>query len=62
MKEANEISKTLTLVFNETGCCGHILRTAKGFKACDANDRLIGVFETAGLGIVVLLEAASDAA
>jgi hypothetical protein len=62
MKEANEISKTLTPVFNETGCCGHILRTANGFKACDANDRLIGVFETAGLGIVVLLEAASDAA
>jgi hypothetical protein len=29
-------------VFNKTGCCGHILRTAKGLKACDANDRLSG--------------------
>jgi hypothetical protein len=53
----NEISTK-----TETGCCGHILHTARGFRACDANDKEIGVFETAGLGIVALLEAASDAA
>lgn len=39
-------------------CCGHILRTAKGFKACDANDKEIGVFETPAAGIVALLEVA----
>ena len=34
---------------------GHVLRAAKGFRAFDANDHEIGVFETAGLGIVALL-------
>jgi hypothetical protein len=38
------------------------LRTARGFKACDANDKEIGVFETPAAGIVALLEAATDAA
>jgi hypothetical protein len=47
MEKATDIStKTLMPVFDVSGCCGHILRTAKGFKACDANDRLIGIFET----------------
>ena len=56
MKNATDIStKTLMPVFDASGCVGHILRTAKGFRACDANDREIGVFETAGLGIVALL-------
>jgi hypothetical protein len=49
-------------VFNTTGCVGHILRTAKGFRACDANDKESGVFETPALGFVALLEAATDAA
>ena len=58
MNEANEIStKTLMPVFNVSGCVGHILKTARGFRACDAN----GVFETPAAGIVALLEAASDA-
>ncbi len=38
--------------FKETGCCGHILRTAKGF----------GVFETPAAGIAALLERATDVA
>jgi hypothetical protein len=37
------------------------LRTARGFRACDANDKEICVFETAGLGIAALLEVATDA-
>jgi hypothetical protein len=56
MRLATDIStKTLTPVFNTSGCVGHILRTARGFRACDTNDREIGIFETAGLGIVALL-------
>jgi hypothetical protein len=43
-------------VFNTTGGVGHILRTAKGFRACNANDK------ESGVGIVALLEAATDAA
>jgi hypothetical protein len=58
----NEIStKTLMPVFDMSGCVGHILRTAKGFRACDSNDKEIGVFETPDLGIAALLEAATDA-
>ena len=33
----------------------------EGFRACDANDKEIGVFEMAGLGIAALLEVATDA-
>jgi hypothetical protein len=46
MEKIDTTTKTLMPVFNQTGCCGHILRTAKGFKACDANDKEIGVSET----------------
>jgi hypothetical protein len=53
-------TKTLMPVFDASGCVGHILRTAKGFRACDANDREIGVFETAGLGIAALLNPMSE--
>jgi hypothetical protein len=62
MKNANEISKTLMPVFNATGCVGHLLRTARGFRACDANDKHIGTFETPALGVAALLERATDAA
>jgi hypothetical protein len=63
MNEANEIpTKTLMPVFGVSGCCGHLLRTARGFRACDANDKLVGIYPTAGLGIIALLTAASDAA
>jgi len=44
--KATEIStRTLMPVFGVSGCVGHILRTAKGFRACDANDKEIGVFD-----------------
>jgi len=61
MQNATDIStNTLTPVFDASGCVGHILRTARGFRACDANDREIGVFETAGLGVVALLNQSSE--
>lgn len=44
------------------GCVGRLLRTAKGFRACDANDKQIGVYETPDPGIAALLERATDAA
>jgi len=54
MQNATDIStKTLMPVFDN-------LRTARGFRACDANDREIGVFETAGLGIVALLNRTNE--
>jgi hypothetical protein len=50
-------------VHDTTGCIGHLLRSARGFRACDRNDRQIGVFETPALAIAALLEAAiTDAA
>jgi hypothetical protein len=53
MQSADEIStKTLMPVFNVSGCVGHILKTARGFRACDANDKKIGVFETPAAGII----------
>jgi hypothetical protein len=59
MKTVTEVStRPLMPVFDTTGCCGHILRTARGFRACDRNDRQIGVFETPPLAIAALLEAA----
>lgn len=56
MQSTTEIStKTLMPVFDTTGCCGHLLRSARGFRAFDANDKEIGIYETAGLGLVALL-------
>jgi hypothetical protein len=61
-RAANEVStRALMPVHNMTGCCGHILRTARGFRACDRNDKQIGVFETPALAIAALLEAGTDA-
>jgi len=46
MEKATDIStKTLMPVFDVSGCVGQILRAAKGFRACDANDKEIGVFD-----------------
>jgi hypothetical protein len=61
-KAIKEISRTLMPVFSTTGCVGHLLHTAKGFRACDANDKEIGTYLTADLAAAVLLERATDAA
>ena len=62
MEKIDTTTKTPMPIFNTSGCVGHILRTAKGFRARDANDKKIGVYETAGLGIAALLERATEAA
>jgi hypothetical protein len=61
METATDFDQDIDARFDTTGCVGHILRTARGFRACDANDKEIGVFETTGLGIAALLEVATDA-
>ena len=62
MEKIETTTKALMPVFNTTGCVGYLLRTAKGFRACDANYREIGVLETPALDVAALLEAATDAA
>jgi hypothetical protein len=49
-------------VHDTTGCVGHLLRSARGFRAFDANDKQIGIYATAGDGVVALLGRATDAA
>ncbi len=39
-----------------TGCVGHILRTAKGFRAFDSQDKEVGTFDSAEAGAAALLE------
>jgi hypothetical protein len=55
---ASEVS-TLMPIHNTTGCVGHVLRTAKGFRACDANDKQVGIFATPALAVAALLERAN---
>ena len=58
MEKATEMTtKTLTPVFDTTGHCGHLLRSARGIKAYDSNDKLIGIYPTAGEEIIALLGA-----
>jgi hypothetical protein len=54
--------RTLIPVHGTAGCVGHLLRTAKGFRACDANDKEVGCFESANAAAAALLERATDAA
>jgi hypothetical protein len=46
----------LVPVFGVSGCAGFLLRSARGVKAYDSNDKLVGIYPTAGEGIVALLE------
>ncbi len=43
-------------VHGVTGCVGHLLRSAKGFRAFDAEDKEIGTFESAALAAAAFLE------
>jgi len=61
-KAMKEISTTLIPVFGTAGFAGHLLRTARGFRACDVRDKQIGVYPTADQGATALLELATDAA
>jgi hypothetical protein len=50
----------LVPVFGASGCAGHILRTAYGFRAFDASDKQIGYFEDSNSAISALLELANQ--
>jgi hypothetical protein len=58
MEKIDTTTKTLIPVHNASGCLGHLLRTAKGFRAFDRDNKEIGVCETASLGSVALLKRA----
>jgi hypothetical protein len=63
MKTATEIStRVLVPVHDTTGCVGHLLRSARGFRAFDAMDKQIGIYATAGDGVVALLERSTGVA
>jgi hypothetical protein len=49
--------KTLVAVIGTHGCVGHLLNTAKGWKAYDANDKALGTFpdQTAAVQVVLTL-------
>jgi hypothetical protein len=76
MKKANtESLRTLVPVHGTHGCAGHLLRSAKGFRAYDSDDREIGgsegfdsfvgravlrILRAAASGIVALTGVGSD--
>jgi hypothetical protein len=45
-------------VISEHGCAGHVLRTARGFRAFDADDKEVGTYATADIAVATLLELA----
>ncbi len=49
-------------VHGANGCAGHLLRTAKGFRAFDTHDKEIGLYPTPEAGVTALLELATAAA
>jgi hypothetical protein len=51
------LPKTLMPVIGTHGCLGHLLNTAKGWKAYDANDKALGTFpdQPAALSAVLIL-------
>jgi hypothetical protein len=42
-------------VFWQHGCAGHLMRSPKGFRAFDCNDKLIGIFATSDAAAQALL-------
>jgi hypothetical protein len=46
-------------VNSEHGCVGHLFRTARGFKAYDWHDCLVGTYPNADLAAAALLELAT---
>jgi hypothetical protein len=51
---------TLTPVFGTAGCAGHLLRTARGYRAFDHEEKYIGNFEDIGSGTKALLEPTTE--
>ncbi len=48
-------------VHGVTGCVGHLLYSARGFRAFDAHDKEIGLYPTPDAGVAALLELATAA-
>ncbi len=48
-------------VHGVTGCVSHLLRSDKGFRAFDSQDKEIGTFDSAEAGAAALLELATAA-
>ena len=51
--------RTLVPVRGTHGCAGHLLRSAKGFRVFDFDNREIGGYPTPDLAVAALLEFAS---
>jgi hypothetical protein len=49
---------SLVPVIGQAGCCGHLLRGAKGFNAYDRDEKFIGTFTNINTGATALLELA----
>jgi hypothetical protein len=49
---------TLVPIMGEDGCRGHLLRSARGWRAYDAQDDLIGYFANQSEAVTALLNAA----
>jgi hypothetical protein len=47
--------KTLMPVIGTHGCLGHLLNTAKGWKAYDANDKALGTFPDQSAAVSAVL-------
>ncbi len=59
MKKANTESLRTLVPVQHTRLCGHLLRSAKGFRAFDSDDREIGGYPTPDLVVAALLGLAS---
>jgi hypothetical protein len=63
MKKEFGTLRSFAPVIINGGCRGHILRSAKGFRTFDRDDREIGTYPTPDAAVAALLElAVADAA
>jgi len=50
---------TLVPIIDEGGCRGHLLRSARGWRAYDGKDDLVGYFANQSEAVAALLSAAA---
>jgi hypothetical protein len=50
----------LVPVHGQAGCAGHLLRSAKGFRAFDTDSKELGTFKDAALAAHALLDQQSN--
>jgi hypothetical protein len=53
-KSIDIVSKALVPVHGTHGCAGHLLRSARGFRAIDVQDREVGTYASSEAGIAAL--------